>query len=292
MASLFEHKYEAGGNVCTIYDEPGGCPKSVDSSIEVVAFPGSIHNSEPEVWSSRRRHVFFEAEQEGSTILQLVPRQESNSSELIDVQMVEMEQFILLFPVEHDRSDDPEGEKRTVRNNISNTVVGISNLVPSSTETASAATHNTSSNRSSSRSCKRKVPDDFQQELVPYGMANQRSTFEVQGISNSAIDIIMKNQRSIRRRSAYYPIQQRFLEWHKQSYSMVAISAVYVFNYLAHVFIRDKLSTSTIMAYKSTICQLTSNPREISESECLKRFLSALDETSIKSFVWPVLTKL
>ncbi|OMJ20519.1 hypothetical protein AYI69_g6180 [Smittium culicis] len=88
--------------------------------------------------------------------------------------------------------DDPEGEKRTFNNKISNTVVGISNLVLRSTENVSAATHNTTSNRISSLSCKRKVPDDLQQELVPYGMENQQSIFEAQGISNSAIDIIMK----------------------------------------------------------------------------------------------------
>ncbi|OMJ24743.1 hypothetical protein AYI69_g4527 [Smittium culicis] len=73
-----------------------GMRQEIWRSNGVVAFPGSIHNSEPEVWSSRRRHVCFEAEQEGSTILQQVLRQERNSSELIEVQMVEMEQSILL----------------------------------------------------------------------------------------------------------------------------------------------------------------------------------------------------
>ncbi|OMJ19342.1 hypothetical protein AYI69_g6658 [Smittium culicis] len=111
IASLFEHKYQTVSDVCTIYDEPGGCPKSVDSSKGVAAFPESIHNSEPE----------------------LVPRQEIDMPELIDVQMVEMVQSILLSPVKYDRSDTPEGQKRTFNNNISNTVVGIGNLVPRST---------------------------------------------------------------------------------------------------------------------------------------------------------------
>ncbi|OMJ07806.1 hypothetical protein AYI69_g11316 [Smittium culicis] len=54
MATLFEHKYAADGDVCTIYYEPGGCPKSSGSSNGVVAFPESIHFSEPELCASRR----------------------------------------------------------------------------------------------------------------------------------------------------------------------------------------------------------------------------------------------
>ncbi|OMJ20088.1 hypothetical protein AYI69_g6347 [Smittium culicis] len=127
------------------------CPKSVDSSNIVVTFPESIHNSEPEVRFSRRRNVCFAAEQEGSTILNLVPRQERNRSELIEIKMVEMEQSILLPSVEHELSDLPEGEKQTVNNKISNSAKGISNLEPRSSETVGAAAHNTSRNRSSSQ---------------------------------------------------------------------------------------------------------------------------------------------
>ncbi|OMJ13316.1 hypothetical protein AYI69_g9050 [Smittium culicis] len=64
--------------------------------------------------------------------------------------------------VNHDLNYDPEDDKRAFNKNNINTVVGIRNL--------------------------RKVAYDFLEELIPLGMANQRSTFEAQGILNSVIE--------------------------------------------------------------------------------------------------------
>ncbi|OMJ17063.1 hypothetical protein AYI69_g7585 [Smittium culicis] len=49
------------------------------------------------------------------------------------------------------------------------------------------------------------------------------------------------------------------------------------------------MSVNTIKAYKSAITSLVEDSEEIDSSQCLKEFLSAINDTEIKSFVRPTI---
>ncbi|OMJ30032.1 hypothetical protein AYI69_g436 [Smittium culicis] len=163
------------------------------------------------------------------------------------------------------------------------------NMVPGSPEAISLPTAITTGNHRNTRPEKRKITSIEQQELVSYGVENQRSFLKTQGLSDSAINIIFSNERSVKRRSRYHSTQQNFLEWNLNNNQSSAIQPSHVVNYLAHLFTTRKLSVNTIKSYKSAILNLVADPRTMENSHCMKEFLKAIEETEIKSFVNPVI---
>ncbi|OMJ07096.1 hypothetical protein AYI70_g12433 [Smittium culicis] len=214
-------------------------------------------------------------------------RQGCSRTELIDDQMIEMEEPVLLPAVESDLSDGHEGQTRETDYNFGDPNVEVGHMVSRPIINVCENNDANRSNTGRSGSQKRKIPHDREQELVPYGVEDQRSTFEAQGISKQAIDLILMNYRRVKRRSTYLQTQQKFLAWHRATYVNTGIAAAHVVNYLVDIYTKDKLSVSTIKAYRSAICQLSEDPHSISEEDCMRRFLIELEETNIKSFVKP-----
>ncbi|OMJ24354.1 hypothetical protein AYI70_g1641 [Smittium culicis] len=168
------------------------------------------------IWDTRCRPVRIVDEQESGTLLQLVPRHQVNRAECANLQLVTF-----------------------------NPVMENGNMVPGSPETISLTTASTTGNNRNTRTEKQKITTIEQQELVSYGVENQRSFLKTQGLSDSTIKIIVSSERSLKRRSRYYYTQQNFLEWNLNNNQSSAILPIHVFNYLAHLFTR-KISDKNI----------------------------------------------
>ncbi|OMJ14050.1 hypothetical protein AYI69_g8754 [Smittium culicis] len=158
-----------------------------------------------------------------------------------------------------------ESPQRTSNTNLSNPVMENGNMVPGSLETISLPTDITTGNHCNTRPKKWKITAIEQQELASYGVDNQRIFLKTQGLSDSAINIIVSKEQS------------------------VSDDLAFVVNYLAHLFTTRKLSVNTIKSYKSAILNLVADPRTMENSHCMKEFLKAIEETEIKSFVNPVI---
>ncbi|OMJ08718.1 hypothetical protein AYI69_g10967 [Smittium culicis] len=289
MDTLHGYQHTSSSDVCAIDIEPRRRTEPVDCSDRMVTFHRNIQSDQRNMGTPRCGHVCQQDQQESSSILQLVLRQGCSRTELIDDQMVEMEEPVLLPAVESDRSDCHEGQTRETDYNFGDPNVEVGDMVSRPIINVCENTDADRSNTGRSGSQKRKIPYVREQELVPYGVEDQRSTFEAQGISKQAIDLILMSNRRVKRRSTYLPTQQKFLAWHRAAYVNTGIAAAHVVNYLADIYTKDKLSVSTIKAYKSAICQLSEDPHSISEDDCMILFLIALEETNIKSFVKPTI---
>ncbi|OMJ13475.1 hypothetical protein AYI69_g8995, partial [Smittium culicis] len=103
-----------------------------------------------------------------------------------------------------------------------------SDLVSEHANTIDLPTTNSTSNRGGPRPEKRKVPTHQEQGLDSNCVENQRSALKEKGVSNAAIELILNSQRSVRRRSTYYPIQQKYKDWHRTIYRNSAISVMSV----------------------------------------------------------------
>ncbi|OMJ07147.1 hypothetical protein AYI69_g11554 [Smittium culicis] len=86
-------------------------------------------------------------------------------------------------------------------------------MVPGSPETISLPTAIATGNHRNTLPEKRKITAIEQEELVSYGAENQRSFLKTQGLSDSAINMIVCNERSVKHRSRYHSKQKNFLEW-------------------------------------------------------------------------------
>ncbi|PVV00297.1 hypothetical protein BB560_005327, partial [Smittium megazygosporum] len=115
------------------------------------------------------------------------------------------------------------------------------------------------------------------------------ATSVTEGLENYAIDLILSNKRRIRRRTRYISIQQRFLDWRDLSNIVGPITTPQIVNFLSSLYVKEKLNKSTILSYKSAILRLTSDSKGISNDTLLKEFISAINDSSIKSFVKPTI---
>ncbi|OMJ18986.1 hypothetical protein AYI69_g6803 [Smittium culicis] len=136
-------------------------------------------------------------------------------------------------------------------------------MVPGSSMHVGRATTSYTSDNGDTRSRKRKISALQQQGVVLDGLEDQRSILKAQGLTDNAINIIVSNQRSAKRRSRYYTTQIKFLEWHIDNADGSPIQASHIINYLAEIFISKKLCVNTIKAYKSAITSLVEDSEEI-----------------------------
>ncbi|OMJ24123.1 hypothetical protein AYI69_g4742 [Smittium culicis] len=157
----------------------------------------------------------------------------------------------------------------TTNNNADYSSVENCSMVPRSTEVINSPAITTTSNNGSARSKKRKISAAEQQELVSHGMENQQCILKAQGLSDTAVDIIISNQRAVKRRSRYHSIQQQFLDWHLSNNNTTEIQANIIVNFLAHIFTTKKLSTNTFRVYKSATFNLVADSKSMENSPCM-----------------------
>ncbi|PVU87854.1 hypothetical protein BB560_006425, partial [Smittium megazygosporum] len=255
LVSLFEHEYSSSDNIYPLHLKPCRRTKQVNGSDRMVTFETNIPETRKNLWATRCGSVCVSSKQTGQQLLQLVQRSESNGNECFTTKLVPVEKSILLPPMESYSRGCSQGMKGTNNYNISHANVENGNLVSRPDKSFNITTTTTSSNIGSTRPKKRKISAREKQELT-------------EGLENYAIDLILSNKRRIRRRTRYISIQQRFLDWRDLS---------------------NILNKSTILSYKSAILRLTSDYKRISNDTLLKEFISAINDSSIKSFVKPTI---
>ncbi|OMJ25410.1 hypothetical protein AYI69_g4306 [Smittium culicis] len=98
------------------------------------------------------------------------------------------------------------------------------------------------------RSRKRKISTLQQQGVVTDSLEDQRSILKAQSFTDNAFGIIVANQSSSKRRYRYYTTQIKFLEWNIDNTGGFHIQASRIFDYLAEIFVANKLRVNTIKA--------------------------------------------
>ncbi|OMJ29738.1 hypothetical protein AYI69_g734 [Smittium culicis] len=200
MVSLPGDQYPTTSDIYTISDEPCRCPVTPDSPDRMVNLFTNICSTSRCLWSTRCRPVCFSGERQGIKLLQLVSGHRSNRNQLPSSQLGSLEEPILMLALEYNSQYNPEGTKRTTDYNSGHTSMEISNLVSRSPEVIDCTAAPSSSNDDNSRHKKRKVPAYEEQEMVINGMEDQRSLLKSQGLEDTAINLIVSNERSAKRR--------------------------------------------------------------------------------------------
>ncbi|OMJ26247.1 hypothetical protein AYI70_g321 [Smittium culicis] len=93
-------------------------------------------------------------------------------------------------------TDIPEDETRADKNDFNITWMNFGDLVSGNFSTIDFTATNSTSNRGSPRSEKRKVPAHQKQGMDSNGMENQRSALKDKGVSNTAIELIFNSHRT------------------------------------------------------------------------------------------------
>ncbi|OMJ24386.1 hypothetical protein AYI70_g1621 [Smittium culicis] len=182
MGALLEDEYQSSSNVCPVSSESGGCTEPLNGSDRMVR-------------EARRGPLCISDQQEDTKILQLVPGPSICRPERAAVQLGRLEEPLLLPALEPDRTDSPEDETRANNNDYNYTRMDVGDLVSGHVSTVDLTATNSTSNRGSPRSEKRKVPAHQEQGLDSNGMENQRSALKDKGVSDTAIELIFNSQR-------------------------------------------------------------------------------------------------
>ncbi|OMJ10546.1 hypothetical protein AYI69_g10200 [Smittium culicis] len=283
------YKHPSACHLRSYYHESSGCTEQAHRSEGMVIVRRSLREDVFPLREARCGLIRVKDEQESGNLLQLVPRQQLCQAELPSTQLVRMFQPLRMPSLESDWLKNSEIQTGALNHNTGHPVMENSNMVPGSSMHFGRATTSSTSDNADTRSRKRKISALKQQGVVLDGLEDQRSILKAQGLTDNAINIIVSNQRSAKRRSRYYTTQIKFLEWHIDNADGSPIQASHIINYLAEIFIVKKLSVNTIKAYKSAITSLVEDSEEIDSSQCLKEFLSAINDTEIKYFVRPTI---
>ncbi|OMJ08851.1 hypothetical protein AYI69_g10911, partial [Smittium culicis] len=201
MEPLPSDEHTPPGHIRSVCNESSGCTESTNRADGMVNVRPSVLQNNGIIRTTRCRPVCIENKHQASKILQLVSRQQGCRSELPALQLVRLDQPLLLPPVEPNFPGSPESAQRTSDNHFNHTAMENSNVVSGSTGIISCPAIASTGNDGHTRPQKRKISAVEQQKLVPYGMENQRRILQAQGLSDIAIDIIVSNQRAIKRRS-------------------------------------------------------------------------------------------
>ncbi|OMJ12369.1 hypothetical protein AYI70_g9169, partial [Smittium culicis] len=263
MESLPGIEYPPSSYIRTINDEPRGRTEQTDSSDRMVIIGPCIRENHDPVRGTRCGPARIEREQEGGNLIQLVPRQDIHRAERPRLQLGSLVQPLLLPLLESNRPSGSEGETGTTDDHSDHTAVENRNMVPGPLAIVNRSATSPAGDDSRPGSKKRKISALQQQDVVPNGMEDQRSTIKNQGLTDTAI------------------------EWHVSKNNRSPVQASHIVNYLAEIFSTRNLSVNTIKAYKSAIMSLVSEPDTIENSPCLKEFTDALNDTEIKSFFRP-----
>ncbi|OMJ12307.1 hypothetical protein AYI69_g9457 [Smittium culicis] len=277
VEAFYEDEYQASSHVCFVSSEHSGCSKPLNRTDRDVNFEQDILSIGQEIREARLRPLRIRDQQEVTKILQLVPGPTICRPERAAIQLVELEEPLLLPALESDFTGSPEGKTRADYDDSNYACSEISDLVSGHAKKIDFPTANSTSDRGGSQTEKPKVSTHQELGLEFNGVENQRSALKQKCVSNSAIKLILNSQRSVRRRSTYYPIHKKYKDWHRTRYRNSAISVMSVVNYLADIYTESKLSVNTIKMYKSAICQLAPNSQSISEIDCLRRLIVALE---------------
>ncbi|OMJ23231.1 hypothetical protein AYI70_g2393, partial [Smittium culicis] len=166
-----------------------------DHCLKTNTRPQGILSIGKEVREARRRTLCISDQQEDTKILHLVPGPSIYMPERAAAQLGRLEEPLLQPYLEPYCTGSPEGEMRADNNDFNYPRIDVGDLVSGHVSTINFTATNSTSNRGSPRSEKRKVPAHQEQGLDSNGMENQRSALKDKGVSNTAIELIFNSQR-------------------------------------------------------------------------------------------------
>ncbi|PVU90869.1 hypothetical protein BB561_004670 [Smittium simulii] len=187
MEPLHSDEHAPSSHIRSVCNESSGCTEPTDRTDGMVYVRPSVLKNNGIIWANDDKH-------KANKILQLVSGQQSRRSELSDIQLVEVDQPLLLPPMEPGIPCSPESAPRASDDYFNHTSMENSNLVSGSTGIISCSATASTGNDGHTRPQKRKISAVEQQELVPHGMENQRRVLQAQGLSDTAINIIVSNK--------------------------------------------------------------------------------------------------
>ncbi|OMJ19945.1 hypothetical protein AYI70_g4414 [Smittium culicis] len=117
------------GHLCTVGAQSRRCAEQTDCTNRMVSITGSIRNTEFSLWPARRRPVCIPPEQEGGSLLQLIPGHRVDRPECTSLQLVRVRQPIQLPAMESDLPSSSESPTRTSNNKSGDTNVKVCYLV-------------------------------------------------------------------------------------------------------------------------------------------------------------------
>ncbi|OMJ08239.1 hypothetical protein AYI70_g11672 [Smittium culicis] len=186
LESLSGNEYQTSGRLCTAGAQSRRCAENTDCANRMFSITRGIQNTEFGLWSTRSRPVCIPPEQEGGSLLQLVPRH----------LVIRPECTVQKVP------------KRTITNNSGDTDVEVCYLVSGNISPINLAAGPSASNDDHTGSKKRKVAALGKQALALDGLEDQRRFLESQGLGTYAVDCILSNERRVRRRSSVSDIHK------------------------------------------------------------------------------------
>ncbi|OMJ24912.1 hypothetical protein AYI70_g1269 [Smittium culicis] len=188
LESLSGNKYQTSGHLCTVGSQSRRCAEQTDCANRMVSITGGIQNTGFGLWSTRRRPVCIPHEQEGGSLLQLVPR----------------------HPVIRPECTGPQLKvpTRTITNNSGDTNVEVCYLVSRTISPVNLTAGLSASNDDHTVSKKSKVAALGKQASILDGLEDQRRFLESQGVGTYYVDCVLSNERRARRRSRYSSVQQ------------------------------------------------------------------------------------
>ncbi|PVV02956.1 hypothetical protein BB560_002574, partial [Smittium megazygosporum] len=143
-------------------------------------------------------------------------------------------------------------------------------------------------NRSHPISTKRKVGYYEEQVLVIDSMENKRISFKEMGINGSAVNLMLDSLYQPSKSKKHSYTHRKPLEWRKEKSIVTStITAVVIISFLEFGRIQNKWKYSTINEYRSSILNLVTDAKYITEDVIFKQYSEETKRLNVKSFDFP-----
>ncbi|PVU88486.1 hypothetical protein BB561_005821 [Smittium simulii] len=194
---LHQYKHKTSNRLCSFNPEPSRRTISNVSSNRMVIEQVNIPGATDEIWLARRRLIRNEREYPATELLQLVQE---------------------------------ENQKRKNNDDVNNTILAVSNMVPICSANELSINMENNSVRSNPRQNKRKIAVNQKQRLIFDELEHKRKRLQNQGLNKQAIKIITGDSSAVRLQKQYNNIQSGFLNWKNDPLYVEIITASEVVN--------------------------------------------------------------
>ncbi|OMJ15426.1 hypothetical protein AYI70_g7275, partial [Smittium culicis] len=192
-----------------------------------------------------------------------------------------MGQRLLLPPLESDPPSTPTSTTGETNNDVSNSSLGVSHLVPNINQDDDNETMEDRSGGDYSGPKKRKISPLMQQEVVPLSMEDYQQFLQDQQFLPETIRLLNSNKRLIRRKTRNKSIQDKFLNWVAETRHTTEYNEYDLVNYLAVSFIEGRIGFNSLKTYKSSIIQMFIEDGKKINNNTLNLFIRNLEENAI-----------
>ncbi|OMJ18346.1 hypothetical protein AYI70_g5400, partial [Smittium culicis] len=170
LETLFRYEDIPSDKLCTNVHQPRRCPVETDASNRIELINKLVRFFGEAMGTTRCGPLCYQLHQEGTSILQLVPGQVESGYRCPGSRLEAMGQRLLLYPLESDLPSTPTSTTGETNNDVSNSSLGVSHLVPNINQDDDNETMEDRSGGDYSGPKKRKISPLMQQEVVSLGM--------------------------------------------------------------------------------------------------------------------------